>query len=78
MDFVTGASQAANVAAVTENPKTFKKSRLFVPEASVSCLPTNSSTGTYSANSFLLESTNSAVCSNSSIPFQYLLFSAIA
>ena len=78
IDLVTGASHAAKVAAVTENPKTFKKSRLLVGEESSLAFPTNSSTGTYSENSFLLDSTNSGACSNSSMPFQYFLVSAIA
>ena len=52
MDFTTGPSQAARVAAAVLNPKYFKKSLLEVEPSDKFCLSAkNSSTGISSTNS---------------------------
>src|SRR5690606_1738129 len=73
MAFLTGASQAANVAAARLKPINFRKSLREEPPSSLSLL-----IGRYSGNSRSAFLTNSGSLVNCSSPFQYVfLFSFI-
>src|SRR5690606_31356307 len=78
MDSLIGDSQAANVAAAVENPTYLRKSRLEVEDSpSFSPFPRNSSAASSAGNSLLRALFTTSESTNSSIPFQYFLFSAI-
>ena len=78
IDFLTGPSQAARVAAAVVNPTYFRKSLLDVDEFSnVFLSPKNSSVGISSTNSFLLSVSTIELSFSSSTLCQYFLFEAI-
>ena len=71
---MTGVSQAASVAAVTLNPRNFKKSRRLVEDSSIAEESArNLSTGTYSLNSLSRCFRKAGLSFSSSKPFQYFL-----
>ena len=74
---ITGASQAATVAAATEKPRNFKKSRRPVEDSPNFSSAKKLSIELDCGNSDSFESRKDFVSFNSSIPFQYFFVFAI-